>query len=138
MAAIRKIRESVPAGLDSVLCYAFAPIAGIYVLLYSPLRHTWMVRFHACHSILMSSVFVAGWLVLDITEELLPWFVGGIVREVRVAAALGSIPVWILAMVAAYRRYRFAPIPWLHELAVKMARRIESPDERLGGFSNIR
>ena len=88
-------------------------------------RNIWMVRFHACHSLLLSSVFVAGWLLLSIAQVLTPWFYSTIFQEIRLVGMLGSCPVWVMAMIAAYRGDRFTAIPVIHELAVKFARRVE-------------
>jgi uncharacterized membrane protein len=43
------------------------------------------------------------------------------VLEIRVCVMLGALPVWLVAMVSAFRGNRVAVIPVLHELAVKLA-----------------
>ena len=73
----------------------------------------------------MSGLFVAGWSLLRIAEAFSPWFVSAVIREIRLVCALGSIPVWVLAMVCVCRDYRFVPIPILHEMAITWARHLE-------------
>lgn len=98
------------------------PASALYFLLFSLHRHVWIVRFHAIHSLLLSSVFVAGWLTLTTAEALFPWFTGTLVREFRIIAMIGAVPVWMMAMISALKGYRFAPIPIIHELTVKLTR----------------
>jgi hypothetical protein len=42
---------------------------------------------------------------------------------------LGAFPVRLLATISAIRGNRFAAIPMLHELAVKLARRVQHNEE---------
>jgi hypothetical protein len=78
----------------------------------------------------MSGLFLAGWFCLRSLESVLPWFLSALVRELRICAMLGSIPVWLLACYAAIRGYRFVPVPILHEWAVRLARHIEHAEEQ--------
>ena len=114
--------SSVPVSVSGAFCYALGPMSGLYFLLLSVHRHIWPVRFHAVHSLLLSGVFVAGWLTVTAAEAACPWFTASLVREFRIVAMIGAVPVWILAMYSALRGYRFSPIPLVHELAVKLAR----------------
>lgn len=110
------------APVCGALSYALGPASALYFLLLSLHKHVWIVRFHAIHSLLLSSVFVAGWLTLTTAEALFPWFTATLVREFRIVAMIGAVPVWMMAMISALKGYRFAPIPIIHELAVKLAR----------------
>lgn len=114
-----------PVALAGALCYALGPAGALYFLKFSPHRHIWPVRLHACHSLLMTGLFLAGWLFLTAAEAVLPWFTSVVVREIRVCAMLGAVPVWLLAAISAFRGYRFVAIPILHEMAVKLARHVE-------------
>jgi uncharacterized membrane protein len=120
----------VPNRLRSVLCYLLGPAGGWYFLSHSVYRNVWAVRFHACHSLLLSSVFICGWLLLSIAQTLTPWFISNLFREMRLIGMLGSLPVWVIAMIAAYRGDRFIAIPVIHELAVKFARHVEHTAEQ--------
>ena len=120
----------IPTRLQSVLCYLLGPIGGWHFLSHSVYRNVWAVRFHACHSLLLSSVFICGWLLLSIAQTLSPWFYSTLFREMRLVGMLGSCPVWVMAMIAAYRGERFIAIPVIHELAVKFARHVEHAAER--------
>lgn len=117
---------SVPERLACVLCYLMGPVGGLTVLISSSLRHIWIIRFHAFHSLLMCALFILGWAHLRFAEALLPWFTSAILREIRLVAVIGSVPVWILAMVASWKGWRYAPIPLLHELAIVAARHFDS------------
>lgn len=116
--------------IASVLCYAFGPLGGLWVLSSPASRFGWLARFHAVHSLLMSGVFIGGWSLLRGIEELFPWFLSTVMREIRVIAAYGSIPVWVAAMVCVWRNQRFSPVPVLHALAVKGARHLERLEAR--------
>jgi len=111
--------------LSSALCYALGPAGALYFLNFSPYRHIWSVRLHACHSLVMSGLFLTGSLLFAGAEAVFPWFLSALAREARVCAMLGAIPVWLLASIAAVRGSRFAAIPALHEMAVKLARHLE-------------
>jgi uncharacterized membrane protein len=124
--AVRQTDVSTSSvALAGALCYALGPAGALYFLKYSSHRHTWSVRLHACHSLVMSGLFLTGCFFLMAAEAALPWFTSTLVREMRVCAMLGSIPVWLLASISAFRGYRFVAIPILHELAVKLARHLE-------------
>jgi uncharacterized membrane protein len=120
----------VPNRPQIVLCYLLGPVGGWYFLSHSVYRNVWAVRFHACHSLLLSSVFISGWLLLSIAQALTPWFYSTVFREMRLVGMLGSCPVWVMAMIAAYRGDRFIAIPVIHELAVKFARHVEHTAEQ--------
>ena len=115
--------------LAGALCYALGPAGALYFLKFSSHRHVWSVRLHSCHSLLMSVLFLAGWIFLTAAEAALPWFTSALVREIRVCAMLGAIPVWLLAAIAAIRGDQFVAIPMLHELAVRLARHVEHNEE---------
>lgn len=105
------------------LCYVLGPVSGAMFLRYRP--ESWPVRFHAIYSILMSAFGVLAWAALGAAEALSPWFLGVVVRELRLAFELSFLLIWVLLLVSAYQGSRFAMIPALHGLTVRIARRYD-------------
>jgi hypothetical protein len=77
----------------------------------------------------MTALVQASRLFIAAGNTVLPWFTSTLVREIRVCAMLGAFPVRLLASKSAIRGNRFAAIPMLHELAVKLARRVQHNEE---------
>jgi hypothetical protein len=75
----------------------------------------------------MTGLVQAGWLFIAVWNTV--WFPSTLVREIRVCAVLGALPVWLLATISAFRGNRFAAIPVLRELAVKLAPRVQHNEE---------
>jgi hypothetical protein len=63
--------------------------------------------------------------VLRSAEEISPWFLATLAREIRFAANLIFLVIWAFLVGAAWRGCRLAVIPWVHELAVRLARRYQ-------------
>ena len=107
-----------------VLCYLFGPISSALMLV-SRHGQLWSVRFHAVHSMVLTALWAAGWGALRLTEELTPWFLSTVLRELRFAMNLGFLFLWVCLLIAAYLRVRCAIVPVLHSMSVRLARRLE-------------
>lgn len=123
--AIRKREASRWSDAEArVLCYLFGPVFSA-LMLFSRQGHVWPIRFHAVHSMLLTAAWGLAWGALRLVEEITPWFLGTLLRELRFAMNLGCLLVWICLLIAAYRGVRCAAVPYLHGLAVRLARRSE-------------
>ncbi len=108
-----------------VLCYVLGPVSGALMI---HLRHygdVWSVRFHAFHSMLMTVVWALTWGILRLIEAISPWFLSTVTRQFRLAVNLGFIAVWLVLMAAAYGGSRCVIVPFVHRIAVRLARRSE-------------
>lgn len=108
-----------------VLCYALGPFSGPLVLHFSRYGNIWSVRFHAFHSILMTALWAGAWSALRLIEEISPWFLATFARQTRFVMNFGFLLVWALLLVTAYRGSRCAIVPFVHSLAVRLARKSE-------------
>lgn len=106
-------------------CYMLGPFSGMLMLYLNRYGTSWSVRFHAFHSILMTGLWAGAWGILRLIEQISPWLLGAMAREIRFAANLGFVLLWVSLLVTAYEGSRCAAIPPLHSLAVKLARKYE-------------
>jgi len=106
-----------------VLCYVLGPVSGALMIHLGRYGDVWSVRFHAFHSMLMTIVWVLTWGILRLVEEILPWFPATVTRQFRLAVNLGFIAVWVILMAAAYGGSRCVIVPFVHRIAVRLARR---------------
>jgi uncharacterized membrane protein len=107
-----------------VLCYALGPLSGPLMLHIRRYGAVWSVRFHAFHSLLMAFTWGLTWVVLRISEAISPsWFLATCVRQLRFAANLLFLLIWLTLLVTAYGGGRCAAVPLVHRLAVRLARR---------------
>jgi uncharacterized membrane protein len=120
----RHITRRLSEAQARALCYVLGPLSGT---LFLQLRYgaVWSVRFHAFHAILMTASWASIWGILRLAEKLSPWFLSVVARELRFAVNLGFLVAWVIVSVAAYRGTRCAVIPWVHSLAVRLARKSE-------------
>ena len=106
-----------------VFCYVLGPISGVLMLQLRPWSEIWSVRFHAYHSIVTGAFWGLLWLSLQLAESLSPsWLMGAFMREMQFLTNFCFIIVWGLLMVTAYWGERFVSFPFLHQLAVRLAR----------------
>jgi uncharacterized membrane protein len=108
-----------------VLCYVLGPVSGAWVLHQRRFSSIWSVRFHAIHSLLMSSVWLVAWATLRLIEEISPWFFATLIGEIRFVMNLCFLLGWMFLLVAAYQGERCAILPFIHRLSVKLARKTE-------------
>lgn len=109
-------------------CYLLGPVPGA-LMLFARSHGGWAIRFHATHSLLMTAFWSAAWGGLRLLEEVSPWFLGMVVREFRLVVNLTFLAVWVLLLIAAFEGNRGAVVPFVHRLAVKLARRQERKEE---------
>jgi uncharacterized membrane protein len=101
------------------------PVSGVLMLYLRQHSAAWPVRFHAYHSILMSGVWAMAWGALRLVQEISPWFLATIAQEARFALNFCAVLAWACLLFTAYRDWRCATIPYVHRMAVKLARRYE-------------
>lgn len=119
--AARRTRD----GLLRVFCYALGPLSAALILRFRHSADIWSIRFHAFHSILLTTVGAALWGALRTAEHLAPWFLSVLLRELRFAMTLGFLVAWAFILITAWGGRRCATVPWIHEWAVRLARRTE-------------
>jgi uncharacterized membrane protein len=115
--------ERSPNALMRMLCYALGPVSAALILEVPQYAGVWSIRFHAFHSLLMTASWAAIWGALRGLEAVFPWFLATVMRELRFAVNLGFVVIWVLLLTTAYSGSRFASIPIVHELAVRLARK---------------
>jgi uncharacterized membrane protein len=120
-----RIRIHLSDGDARVLCYALGPISGALFLRLRQYGGVWSVRFHAFHSILMTGFWALVWSMLRLIEEISPWFLSTVARELRLVVNLGFLVAWAMLLVSAYDGRRFVIVPFVHELAVRLSRKFE-------------
>lgn len=123
----RHLAGNMSEAQAGVLCYLFGPFSSL-MLLFSRHGHPWSVRFHAIHSTVLTALWAAGWGTLRLVEEITPWFLSTVMRELRFAMNLGFLFLWVCLLASAYFRVRCAVAPYLHSLSVRLARRWERHD----------
>jgi len=108
-----------------LLCYVLGPVSGALMIHSNRYGAIWSIRFHAFHSILMTAFWAVAWGTLRLVEEISPWLLGVIARELRFAANLAFVLMWAALLITAYEGTRCAIVPPLHGLAVRLARKYE-------------
>ncbi len=105
------------------LCYLLGPVSGAFFANVPTYNHIWSIRFHAIHSIVLSGASASLWLTLRGLAKISPWFLGTVLRELAFVTILASLLSWVALMATAYGGGRLVIVPFLHEMAVKLARR---------------
>ncbi len=113
--------------LARMFCYALGPLSAALILRFRQFGNVWSIRFHAFHSVLLTAAWALVWSALRGAEKILPWFLSVVVRELRLAVNLSFVLMWVLLVATAYEGRRFAAVPLIHRLAVRLARRTEGP-----------
>lgn len=125
-AIIHPFSFSVSDAVSRAMCYLLGPFSGTLLLHVGHHSADLAVRFHAFHSMLMAAVWAAGWGALRLAEAIAPWFLGTVVKELRLAMNLTFVLAWICLVAAAYQGRRCAVLPWVHALATRLAWRGEA------------
>ncbi len=63
------------------------------------LRWVWSIRLHAFHSVLMTTLGALIRSALCRVEEILPWFLSTVARELRFAINICFVLVWVALLV---------------------------------------
>ncbi len=116
-------RHRLPHAAARVLCYVLGPLSAALILRFRQLGGIWSIRFHAFHSVLMSTLWALVWSGLRGIEKLFPWFLSTTIRELRFVTTLAFALIWVFLLVTAYGGRRCAAVPFVHQLAVRLARR---------------
>ena len=66
--------------------YSVVLASALCSLEFPPLKRTWSVLLHACHSLFVSGLLLARWLLLRAADAASPWFPSAPVRKVRICA----------------------------------------------------
>lgn len=106
-----------------LLCYLLGPLSVGLILAFRRYEHVFAVRFHAFHAALMSGVWGAAYGTLRLAEHSSPWFLGMVMKHLRFAVNLWFLSLWIFLLIAAYTGSRTVIIPFVHRLAIRLARR---------------
>ncbi len=128
MLASENSREApgLPEAAGRVFCYIFGPLSAAVMLAWRQSSAVWSIRFHAFHSLLMTALWAAMWGALRGLEEVFPWFLSMSMRQIRFAMNLGFVLIWAFLLVTAYGGGRCATVPFVHSLAVRLARRFRA------------
>ena len=110
-----------------VFCYLLGPLSALLILRLRTYAEVWSVRFHAFHSVLMTTLWALTWSALRGFEKAFPWFLSTLLHELRVAVNLSFILIWIFLLATAYGGSRCATVPVVHRLAVRLARKSQLP-----------
>ncbi|WP_321472936.1 hypothetical protein [uncultured Paludibaculum sp.] len=126
---LKSIRNHISGHLSDaqarVMCYLLGPVSGALILRLPHYGAAWAVRFHAFHATLMAATWGLGWGALRVAEEITPWFLSTVARELRLALNLGFVLAWVCLVIAAYQGRRCAVFPTIHRMAVHLARKTE-------------
>src|SRR5512142_201482 len=76
-----------------VFCYVLGPFSAALMLRFG--RYAWSVRFHAFHSMLMTSLWALVWTLLRGIEAIFPWFLSTAIRQLRFAVNLSFLLIWV-------------------------------------------
>jgi uncharacterized membrane protein len=106
-----------------LLCYVLGPFSFALILAFRRYGHAFAVRFHAFHAMLMSGVWAGIYGGLRLVEHTSPWFLGMVAKHVRFAMNLWFMLLWVFLLVTAYTGSRFVVIPFIHRLAIRLARK---------------
>jgi len=106
-----------------LLCYVLGPFAITLLLAFRRYGHVFSVRFHAFRSMLMTAVWAVGWGILRLVEQVSPWFTGIVAKEIRFGMSLGFLILWMWLLAAAFYGGPCIIIPFVHRLAVRLARK---------------
>ncbi len=112
-------------GEARLLCYLLGPVSAALMIHFNRYGAIWSIRFHAFHSMLMTALWAAAWGTLRLAEGISPWLLGTFARELRFAANVVFLFIWLGLLLTAYEGSRWAIVPPLHRLAVRLARRYE-------------
>ncbi len=115
----------LPDAVARVLCYALGAVSAALMLQLRQYGSVWSIRFHAFHSMLMTASWAVIWSALRGIEAVFPWFLATTIRELRFAVNLGFVLVWVFLLATAYGGGRCATIPFVHGLAVRLARKFQ-------------
>ncbi|HZT31928.1 MAG TPA: hypothetical protein VFA33_18710 [Bryobacteraceae bacterium] len=107
------------------MCYLLGPFSAGIFLHFPPYGNIWSIRFHAFHSALMTAVWGLAWGLLRLLEQVCPLFLSMLARQLRFAMNVSFLLVWAALLITAYEGSRCAIIPYVHCLAVRLARRSE-------------
>jgi uncharacterized membrane protein len=113
----------LPDAAARMVCYALGPVSAAWMLYLRQYGAVWSIRFHAFHSILMTGAWALIWSALRGVEAAFPWFLATTIRELRFATNLAFALIWVFLLATAYGGGRCATIPFVHGLAVRLARR---------------
>ncbi len=71
----------------------------------------------------MTAFWAAAWSALRLIEQFSPWFLGTVVRQFRFAMDVAFLLGWVVLVISAYQGGRCALNPFVHRLAVRLARK---------------
>lgn len=108
-----------------MLAYAFGPFGAAAILGSRGHVPSWTVRFHAIHSLLLTAAWFMVWLGLELIESITPWLFGAMVNQAQFIMNLAALGVWVCLLISARDGSRFVVLPYVHQMAVRFARRHE-------------